>query len=102
MRTSRETDQADQAAAERAWRALCDAGGLVTVSEIAEAWGVHPETVRTHYSRREQNGFPAPVDRLGRTDVWLAAAVARWRALDRRPGRRRRGSGVKERREGGK
>jgi len=73
------------AAAARAWVALEQAGGLVSISEIAERWGVEKQTVRNHHQRSDD--FPAPVTTRGRSDLWLTAEIDHWRASPRRRGR---------------
>lgn len=75
--------RADEAA--RAWAALEQAGGLVSISEIAERWGVEKQTVRNHHQRSDD--FPAPVVTRGRSDLWLTAEIDRWRATPRKRGR---------------
>lgn len=73
------------ATARRAHVALEKAGGLISLTEIAERWGVGKQTVRNHYERRD--GFPNPVATHGRTDLWLTAEIDHWRATPRRRGR---------------
>ncbi|CAB4892358.1 unannotated protein [freshwater metagenome] len=78
--------------AERRHQALEDVGGLLSIADIAERWGVDAETVRTHRKRRDD--FPEPIGTIGRSEVWTAAAIDLWRATPRKrgpkPGSRRK------------
>lgn len=76
------TDQRNNA--RTAWQALQATGGVVTAAAIAERLGVSRARVSTMTAR---NDFPAPIDTLGQTKIWLWADVQAWREADRGPGR---------------
>lgn len=61
-------------------------GGFVTVSTIAERYGI--SKARAH-EMTEQDGFPPPVWTQGRSSHWTAAAVDAWRDEPRSVGRPR-------------
>jgi predicted DNA-binding transcriptional regulator AlpA len=76
------TDQRNSAA--RAWRVLQQAGGIVAAADIAERLEISKARVAQLTARDD---WPAPVDRIGRSPVWLWADVLAWRAAERKPGR---------------
>lgn len=75
------------AAARRGWTMVANAGGLLTVADIARRWGVESPTVREAV---QHPTFPAPAVTIGRSDLWLAPEVDQWRATPRKPGRPRK------------
>ncbi|GEM_PF-2049782 len=62
---------------------------LVTAEMIADRAGVTTNTV--HVWRRRHQGFPPPLAELGQLLVWRWEDVEPWLAVERRPGRPRRG-----------
>lgn len=75
------------ATARRGWTMVSNAGGLLTVADIARRWGVGPQTVREAV---QHPTFPAPAVTIGRSDLWLAPEIDQWRATPRKVGRPRK------------
>lgn len=63
--------------AQAAWRILNASGGLVDRSEIARRYRLSKTRV---HGLTQQRHFPEPVGTIGRTPVWLAAEVQRYRS----------------------
>ncbi len=65
--------------------AIKTAGGLLTLSDIARAWGVSKARAAEAVKAAD---FPTPLEgRIGRSNVWIGNEVDKWRSTPRRPGR---------------
>lgn len=71
--------------ARRAWRTITDTGGVLGRADVARHLEVKPGTVGGYLKR--PGYFPDPIGDVGRSPVWLAATVDRWRATERPRGR---------------
>ena len=49
---------------------------LVTLLEISEIIGLHPNTVTSYRSRKQ---MPPPDESYGRTPLWYLSTIRRWR-----------------------
>jgi hypothetical protein len=49
---------------------------LVTLKEISEIIGLHPNTVTSYRSRSQ---MPPPDEQFGRTPLWYLSTIRRWR-----------------------
>jgi predicted DNA-binding transcriptional regulator AlpA len=55
---------------------IADAGGLVTISDLSRRWEMSKSDVHKRADRRD---FPEPVQRVGRSRVWLLAECENWK-----------------------
>lgn len=65
-----------QRVADRARRAIEDAGGLVTPQEIASDWGITPQALSDRIAR---GTLPPPVKTAGRVRLYLRADLEPYR-----------------------
>lgn len=74
------------AAAVRAFDELAEHGGLITKGELATRWGI---TTQFAGELVRRPGFPKPLDKFGRTGVYVYAEILAWQRHElERPGRR--------------
>jgi predicted DNA-binding transcriptional regulator AlpA len=65
-------------------QAITDAGGVLTVADIARRWRISKARA-DELSKRPD--FPKPLMRIGRSALYVGTEIDAWRATPRRPGR---------------